>query len=122
LLGSPQFEVVSQALSLLQGAESGDSIAFQSAALDGQLSSAEAAPLATNRFTMARLIGLKILRQNADDKAIELTLPLLRDTNSLVRNRAFSLLKSVSGQNIPQNDPARWDQWWATNKATFTPR
>jgi hypothetical protein len=71
---------------------------------------------------MARLIGLKILRQNADATAVELALPLLRDTNSLVRTRAFSLLKAVSGQDFTQSDPARWDQWWATNKTTFGSR
>jgi HEAT repeat protein len=122
LLSSPQFEVVSQALSLLQRPQPVGSVAFLSAALEARLSSAEAAPLATNRFTMARLMGLKILRQNADATAVELALPLLRDTNSLVRARAFSLLKAVSGLDISQNDPARWDQWWATNKAAFRPR
>jgi hypothetical protein len=70
---------------------------------------------------MARLMGLKILRQNADAQAVALTLPLLRDTNSLVRKRAFALLKTVSGQDIPQDDSARWEQWWAANKATFVP-
>jgi hypothetical protein len=86
------------------------------------LSSAEAAPLTKNRFATARLMGLRILRQNADAQAIALTLPLLRDTNSIVRNRAFALLRTVSGQNIPQNDPAKWEQWWAANKATFVVR
>jgi len=62
-------------------------------------------------------MGLKILRQNADAQAVALSLPLLRDTNSLVRNRAFALLRMVSGQDIPQNDPAKWEQWWAANKA-----
>jgi hypothetical protein len=68
---------------------------------------------------MARVMGLKILRQNADAKAVELTLPMLRDTNSIVRNRAFALLQTVSGQDLPQNDPAKWEYWWAANKASF---
>jgi hypothetical protein len=68
---------------------------------------------------MARLIGLKILRENADAGAIELALPLLRDTNSLVRNRAFALFRTVSGQEDAENDPAKWEQWWTTNKASF---
>ena len=67
-------------------------------------------------------MGLKILRQNADAQAVALTLPLLRDTNSIVRNRAFALLRTVSGQDIPQNDPAKWEQWWAANKDTFVAR
>jgi len=83
------------------------------------ISSAEATPLTTNRLTMARLIGLDILRHNADGQAVALTLPLLRDTNSIVSNRAFALLRTVSGQDIPQNDPAKWEQWWAANKDTF---
>ena len=87
-----------------------------------RIASAEAAPLTTNRLTMARVMGLKILRLNADAKAIELTLPLLRDTNSIVRNRAFELLRTVSGQDIPQNDPAKWGQWWSANKDTFVAR
>jgi HEAT repeat protein len=84
-----------------------------------QFSSAEAAPLTTNQFTMARLLGLSILRHNADSQAVELALPLLRDTNSIVRHRAFDLLQSVSDRDIPQDDPAKWEQWWAANKATF---
>ena len=59
------------------------------------------------------------MRQNADAQAVALTLPLLRDTNSIVRNRAFHLLRTVTGQDLPQNDPARWEQWWAANKDTF---
>ena len=64
-------------------------------------------------------MGLKILRQNSDAEAIELTLPLLRDTNSLVRNRAFALVRTVSGQAIEEDDAAKWEQWWTTNKAAF---
>jgi HEAT repeat protein len=127
LLSSPQFDVVSQALNLLSGGQSpgfaGTALGSQRSASQSspvaQLTSAEAAALTTNRFTMARILGLKILRQNADSQAIELTLPLLRDTNSLVRNRAFSLLKAVSGEDFSQSDPIQWDRWWATNKATF---
>jgi hypothetical protein len=52
-------------------------------------------------------------------QTLALILPLLRDTNSIVRNRAFDLLRTVSSQELPQTDPAQWDQWWAANKATF---
>lgn len=95
---------------------------FQAPAQTNRLSSAEAAPLTTNRLTVARLMGLKVLRQNADAQAVSLTLPLLRDTNSLVRNRAFALLRAVSAQDIPQNEPAKWEQWWAANKDSFVTR
>ena len=86
------------------------------------LSSAETAPLTTNHFTMARLMGLKILLDNADAPAVEMTLPLLRDTNTLVRNRAFSLLRSISGHDISRSNPVKWEQWWAANKVSFAPR
>ena len=71
------------------------------------LSSAEAASLTTNQLTIARLAGLKFLRQNADAQAVALTLPLLRDTNSIVRNRAVTVLQSLTGQNIPRNEQAK---------------
>ena len=41
------------------------------------------------------------------------------DTNSLVRNRAFAQVRSVSGQSIEGNDPAKCEQWWTANKAAF---
>jgi HEAT repeat protein len=85
------------------------------------ITSAETVYLTTNRFILARLTGLKILREHADADSVQLTLPLLRDTNSLVRTRAFSLLRAVTGQDISTNDPAKWEQWWSTNKATFRP-
>jgi HEAT repeat protein len=125
LLGSPRLETVTLALSLLQGHTSPyfptvqPSVVPQRQNQEVQLSSAEAAPLTTNHLTMARLMGLKILRQNADAQAVELTLPLLRDTNSIVRNRALLLLRAVLGQDFPQSDPDKWEQWWATNKADF---
>jgi HEAT repeat protein len=134
LLGSSRLETVYMAVGLLKGDQSSDQSPgwtskppigdprFQAPRETNRISSAEAAPLATNRLTMARVMGLKILRQNADAKAVELTLPLLRDTNSIVRNRAFALLQTVSGQDLPQNDPAKWGQWWAANKDSFVGR
>ena len=129
LLGTPRMDMVDRALDMLYGrcppgwanVFSMGCPRFPAPIATNHLPSAEAAPLTTNRLTMARLMGLKILRQNADAQAVALTLPLLRDTNSLVRKRAFALLKTVSGQDIPQDDSARWEQWWAANKATFVP-
>jgi hypothetical protein len=71
---------------------------------------------------LARIMGLKVLRGNADTQAVELALPLLRDTNSLVRNRAFSALQNISGRDIPKDNPEKWEHWWAANKATFVPQ
>jgi hypothetical protein len=127
LLSNPQFEVIAEALDFLEGGVSKSEMVNRPAfpgfhSSKEALSSAEAAPLTTNRFTIARLVGLKVLRNNADAQAIELALPLLKDTNSLVRNRAFALMQAVSDQDIPQNDFAKWEQWWVESKAAFSPR
>ena len=37
-------------------------------------------------------------------------------------NRAYALLRAVSDQDIPHNDPAMWERWWAANKKTFVVR
>jgi hypothetical protein len=130
LLGDPRIDVVTGALSLLQGrqasgwAYSSGGVSSRLPALrEGtQLTSAEAAPLTTNLLIMARLMGLKILDQNADAEAVALTLPLLRDKSSVVRNRASALLQTVTGQDIAPTEPAAWEKWWAANKDTFVAR
>jgi HEAT repeat protein len=129
LLGNPQLATVSLALNILQQEDAPlrpevlpGGAGFMSRTQKNWLSSTEAAPLTTNSLTMARLMSLKILVHNADPAAIELGLPLLRDTNSVVRSRAFAFLRSVSGQKLPQNDPEQWEQWWAANRNTFQSR
>ena len=76
----------------------------------------------TNRFGNARLRGLLVMQENADATAVELTLSLLKDTNSVIRSRAFATLQAMSGKNISDDDPAKWETWWAANKSSFTPR
>jgi HEAT repeat protein len=128
VLGSSRPETASLALGLLGGYRSrnlppgawGQLVPPSVPTPTNWLSSAEVAPLTTNRLTMARLMGLKVLRENTDAPAVELALPMLRDTHSIVRHRAFDLLQTVSGQDIPQDDPAKWEQWWDANKATFS--
>jgi hypothetical protein len=66
---------------------------------------------------MARLVVLKILQQNAD--AVERMLPQLRDTNALVRNWAFFVLRTVAGEDVSDKDPAKWQAWWTANKSSF---
>jgi HEAT repeat protein len=130
LLGSERVDTVNRALTMLYRRWPPDwsvpslylATRFRAPSVTNELSSAEAAPLTTNRLTMARLMGLKILRRNADAQAVTLTLPLLRDPNSFVRDRAVDLLRTVSAQDIPQTDPAKWEQWWAANKASFIAR
>ena len=128
LLGSSRLDTVNLALGLLGGGQSFDLTSpppimapgFPAPKTTHSLSSAESARLTTNRLTMARLMGLNVLRENADAQAVALALPLLRDTNLIVRHRAFAVLQTVSGRDIPQDKPAQWEQWWAANKATFT--
>jgi HEAT repeat protein len=115
-LSSTQSVVNGVALSLLRSRGPGPS--------DGKaaLSSAEASRLITNRLTMARLTGLKILQQNADAEAVELMLRLLRDKSVIVRNRAFYVLRTVTGEDVSEKDPAKWEAWWVANKSSFRRR
>jgi HEAT repeat protein len=80
------------------------------------LTSSEAIVLTTNRLSEARLMGLRVLERNADTKAVELTLPLLRDSNTVVRNQAFAVMKALTGQSVSDTDAAKWEQWWTANK------
>jgi hypothetical protein len=86
------------------------------------VASADLAPLMTNRFGNVRLIGLRAMQDIADATAVELTLPLLRDTNSVIRSRAFTVVQEITGQDISDSDPAKWEAWWAANQHAFTPR
>ncbi len=80
------------------------------------LTSSEATVMVTNRFTEARLIGLGVLRRNADIKAIELILKSLRDPNPVVREKAFAVIKLATHQNVSDDDAAKWESWWNTRK------
>jgi hypothetical protein len=86
-----------------------------------RLSSEETAPLLTNKAAMVRIAGLRILRRNADAKAVELTLPHLREPGIVVRSMAYETLREITGQDLSRNDPVKWNQWWTANKATFVP-
>jgi len=112
-LGSPKPVVSGMAIGILRrGAGMGR---FEET---GGLSSAEVARLMTNSATMPRLSGLKFLEYNADAQAVEIILPLLSDTNTIVRNRAFAVLRKISQEKIP-DDPEKWKAWWSVNKASF---
>jgi hypothetical protein len=131
LLGSPRLQTVSLSLNILNNGEwparpapswPPGQAAAPARAEKPSVSSQEAVSLLTNRITMARLMGLKILEQNGDTTAIDLALPCLRDTNSIVRNRSFNLLRTASGQDFPKDEPEKWDQWWSANRASFAAR
>ena len=129
LLKSSRFETIAIAVQLIEGTgliqrplPESEASAREEQQRERRLSSAQASVLITNQLGQVRLMGLKILERNGDAKAVELTLPLLRDTNSVLRSRAFAVLRTISGQDVSENDPAKWDQWWTANKATFKSR
>jgi HEAT repeat protein len=62
------------------------------------------------------------LQQRGDAEAVELILPLLTDPSKFVRNRAFFVIRSITGEMVSDNDAARWQTWWAANKSSFRSR
>ena len=79
------------------------------------------APLLTNSLPIVRLTGLAALTQTGDKAAVERIVSMLRDPNEAVRWRVRSSLRQLSGQKLGAA-PAAWEQWWTTNKETFTPQ
>lgn len=129
LLNSSRFDTITVATRLVEGngliqrpLSEAEMVAREEWLRARRLSSTEATVLATNRLSQVRLMSLKILERNGDSKAIELVLSLLRDPNSVVRSRAFATIQAISGENISENDPAKWEKWWAGHKTTFKPR
>ena len=66
------------------------------------------------------MMGLGILRMNANSQSVELAIPLLKDPEEVIRLRAHDLLMDLTGQNFPAEPPEQWEKWWEQNKATFT--
>jgi HEAT repeat protein len=79
----------------------------------------EALPLLQNTDPFARLIGLKILYQNAEKQSVELALPLLKDPELAVRMRAAATLRALTGRPFTEDHPDQWEKWWAENKTNF---
>jgi HEAT repeat protein len=128
LLNSSRFDTVMSAMQLVEGnglIQRPLSEAEEAARVERlrarRLTTTETTVLATNRLSQIRLMSLKNLERNGDAKAVELVLPLLRDPNSVVRSRAFGTLQVISGNNVSENDPAKWETWWTDNKTTFKP-
>ena len=128
LLGLPRMDAVSQSLTLLgiPGGLGASPASMLSQAPGGhsqpmKLTSLEASALTTNRLALARLAGLKILQRNGDAQAVALALPMLRDTNSIVRKRAYGLLCSTTGQTFPMEEFDKWQSWCNENKFSFKP-
>lgn len=113
-LKSPRIEEVMMGLRMLNQGAGPSSLLERD--VTRSLTSEEAAPLAKHTLAEARLLGLRVLRRNADAKAIELTLPLLSDGNSVVRTRAFAAIKEMTRLNLSDTEAGPWKDWWQ-NKA-----
>jgi len=50
---------------------------------------------------------LVVMQDIADATAIELTLSLLKDSNSVVRSRAFATIQAISGKRMSDDNPER---------------
>lgn len=87
-----------------------------------KLSCEEAAPLLRNSMMLVRIIGLNILFQNNNSRAVEMAIPLLRDREKEIQDRAWKGLRTLTGEDIPKEEPEKWEQWWVANKATFVPK
>jgi len=80
----------------------------------------ELEPVLHNRLMLARLAGLSFLERLENNKeAIGLIIPLLRDPEKPVQGRAWRLLRQLAGQEIPQDQPDKWERWWADNKTAL---
>jgi tetratricopeptide (TPR) repeat protein len=81
----------------------------------------ELAPIFKNPSAQVRLAGLDFLRRsfNADAKAIDLMIPLLRDPDKNVRDADAMVLRSFTGQDIPEDQPVDWEKWWAKYRPYF---
>lgn len=83
----------------------------------GGLSSDEAAVLVRSPSPFARLASVRVLTKNADARATELGIQLLRDREELISIKAWQMLRKVTGQDLPQDQPEKWESWWAAEKS-----
>ena len=99
------------------------SIAFsqfvKSTGREYDLSDQEVIPLLQNTEPFARLLGLRILYQNANPQSVELALPLLKDPEPALRQRAARTLRALTGQHFTEDQAAEWEKWWTDNKTNF---
>jgi HEAT repeat protein len=64
-------------------------------------------------------LGLKILYDRATPQSVAKALPLLRDSEMLVRISAARTLRALTGQHFTYEQPEQWEQWWQANKTNF---
>jgi HEAT repeat protein len=102
LLKSTNFFIINTAVSRLQ---------------ERGLSSEEASVLVHSPSPFARFASLRVLSKNADARAIELGTELLREPEELIRIKAWQTLRKITGQDLPYDQPEKWEAWWAAKKA-----
>ena len=86
-----------------------------------EVSNDEIIPLLQNPEPSARMVALNIFSKNANKQSVELTLPLLRDPDELVRLKAAQTLRELTGQNFSEDQADEWGNWWKANKSQFVP-
>ncbi|HTB82036.1 MAG TPA: DUF2330 domain-containing protein [Candidatus Sulfotelmatobacter sp.] len=87
------------------------------------LSDDEVAPLLQNTEPLARLMGLNVLYQNAENtgrQSVQMALPLLKDAEPGIRQRAAMVLRAMTGRHFTENQADQWQAWWTANQAGFT--
>jgi hypothetical protein len=113
----PDREAVSLALAQVQNRNNSDIPGFIGEGTG--ISDTETVSLLQNTEPLARLIGLKILYQNAEKQSIELAMPLLNDPERAVRMRAAGTLRALTGQHFTEDQTDEWKKWWTANKTNF---
>jgi HEAT repeat protein len=113
----PDMEAISLVLAQLRDNNATDVPSFINET--SGISDTEAIPLLQNNEPMARLVGLKILYQNAEPQSVELAIPLLNDPEPAVRLRTARTLRALTGQHFTDEQPRLWQEWWTANKTNF---
>ena len=109
-----------QILPLLKETQSRRVLMGYSALRESRITCDEAIPLLRHSRATVKIIGLRVLYENAEKQSVELALPLLRDSKQLVRNRAAATLRALTGQHFTADQAKQWQTWWAENKSHFT--
>ncbi len=91
-----------------------------SALRESRITCDEAIPLLRHKHATIKILGLRVLYENAEKQSVELALPLLKDSRTVVRNRAAATLRALTGQRFTADQSEQWEAWWAANKSHFT--
>lgn len=84
-----------------------------------RVSDADALVLLQNPQPLARVLGLRVLDRNHEKQSVELALPLLLDSEELVRLKATQTLRALTGQEFSEDQTEEWSKWWMEHKTNF---